>query len=46
MAEAVPAGPEHRVPGRAFGPRLEPGGGAGRFGRALALLGRDPAWKP
>ncbi|CAM5447703.1 TIGR03086 family metal-binding protein [Kitasatospora aureofaciens] len=45
VSEAVPNTPEARAPGRAFRPGLEPGGGAGRFDRALALLGRDPAWK-
>ncbi|MFI2608105.1 TIGR03086 family metal-binding protein [Kitasatospora sp. NPDC018619] len=45
VTEAVPDTPEARAPGRAFAPGLEPGGGAGRFARALALLGRDPAWK-
>ncbi|MFH8379855.1 TIGR03086 family metal-binding protein [Kitasatospora sp. NPDC018058] len=44
VTEAVPNTPEARAPGRAFRPGLEPGG-AGRFDRALALLGRDPAWK-
>ncbi|MEU3559573.1 TIGR03086 family metal-binding protein [Kitasatospora sp. NPDC006786] len=46
VTEAVPNTEEHRAPGRAFGPGLEPGGGDGRFARALALLGRDPVWKP
>ncbi|MFF4383685.1 TIGR03086 family metal-binding protein [Kitasatospora sp. NPDC001547] len=46
VAQAVPSTPEARAPGRAFGPGLEPGGGDGRSARALALLGRDPAWKP
>ncbi|MGA5817250.1 TIGR03086 family metal-binding protein [Kitasatospora sp. NPDC094028] len=46
VAEAVPDTPEARAPGRAFRPGLEPGGGVGRFDRALALLGRDPAWRP
>ncbi|MGW2871411.1 TIGR03086 family metal-binding protein [Kitasatospora sp. NPDC001119] len=46
VTEAVPNTEEHRAPGRAFAPGLEPGGGTGRFDRALALLGRDPAWKP
>ncbi|MEV7357338.1 MULTISPECIES: TIGR03086 family metal-binding protein [unclassified Kitasatospora] len=45
VAGAVPAAPENRVPGKAFAPRLEPGAAGGRFDRALALLGRDPAWK-
>ncbi|MGW2377817.1 MULTISPECIES: TIGR03086 family metal-binding protein [Kitasatospora] len=45
VTEAVPDTPEARAPGRAFRPGLEPAGGAGRFDRALALLGRDPAWK-
>ncbi|WP_395294996.1 TIGR03086 family metal-binding protein [Kitasatospora hibisci] len=43
VAERVPAGPADRVPGSAFRERLEPGA-AGPFHRALALLGRDPAW--
>ncbi|MER7671836.1 TIGR03086 family metal-binding protein [Kitasatospora sp. NPDC096128] len=42
---AVPDTPEVRGPGRAFRPGLVPGAGAGRFERALALLGRDPAWQ-
>ncbi|MFD9691985.1 TIGR03086 family metal-binding protein [Kitasatospora sp. NPDC059088] len=42
---AVPDTPEFRGPGRPFGPGRAPGGGAGRFERALALLGRDPAWR-
>ncbi|MFJ9611127.1 TIGR03086 family metal-binding protein [Kitasatospora sp. NPDC101176] len=46
VAEAVPAAPENRTPGKAFGPRLEPDARGGRFERALALLGRDPAWRP
>ncbi|MFD5462139.1 TIGR03086 family metal-binding protein [Kitasatospora sp. NPDC127059] len=45
VSEAVPDTPEARAPGRAFRPGLAPGAGAGRFDRALALLGRDPAWK-
>ncbi|MFJ9775601.1 TIGR03086 family metal-binding protein [Kitasatospora sp. NPDC101157] len=45
VSEAVPNTPEARAPGRAFRPGLEAGGGAGRFDRALALLGRDRAWK-
>ncbi|MFE4971031.1 TIGR03086 family metal-binding protein [Kitasatospora sp. NPDC056651] len=46
VTEAVPDTPEARAPGRVFAPGLEPGGGEGRFAHALALLGRDPAWKP
>ncbi|MET8546205.1 TIGR03086 family metal-binding protein [Kitasatospora sp. NPDC004799] len=46
VAAAVPSTPEARAPGRAFGPGAEPADGDGRFARALALLGRDPAWKP
>ncbi|MFD8752471.1 TIGR03086 family metal-binding protein [Kitasatospora sp. NPDC059577] len=46
VTEAVPNTPEARAPGKAFGPGLLPAGGAGRFERVLALLGRDPAWKP
>ncbi|KJS55362.1 TIGR03086 family metal-binding protein [Streptomyces rubellomurinus] len=42
---AVPDTPEDRAPGRAFRPGLEPGDGVCRFDRALALLGRDPAWR-
>ncbi|MER7751548.1 TIGR03086 family metal-binding protein [Kitasatospora sp. NPDC097643] len=45
VTEAVPAAPENRVPGKAFRPPLDPGADGGRFDRALALLGRDPAWK-
>ncbi|WP_030245237.1 TIGR03086 family metal-binding protein [Streptomyces sp. NRRL S-350] len=47
VTESVPDTPEARAPGRAFRPGLPPGPGAGpgRFERALALLGRDPAWK-
>ncbi|MBD0692673.1 TIGR03086 family metal-binding protein [Streptomyces sp. CBMA123] len=44
VSEAVPDTPEARAPGRAFRPGLAPDG-EGRFDRALALLGRDPAWK-
>ncbi|MEV7600596.1 TIGR03086 family metal-binding protein [Kitasatospora sp. NPDC089797] len=44
VSEAVPDTPEARAPGRAFRPGREVGAGAGRFDRALALLGRDPAW--
>ncbi|GHF30740.1 TIGR03086 family protein [Kitasatospora xanthocidica] len=44
VTEAVPDTPEARAPGGAFRPGL-PTGGAGRFERVLALLGRDPAWK-
>ncbi|MEU9043120.1 MULTISPECIES: TIGR03086 family metal-binding protein [unclassified Kitasatospora] len=44
VTEAVPDTPEARAPGRAFRPGLRPGTGPGRFERALALLGRDPAW--
>ncbi|WP_406200868.1 TIGR03086 family metal-binding protein [Kitasatospora sp. NBC_01560] len=46
VAERVPAAPADRAPGRAFRARLEQPGGAGPFDRALALLGRDPAWAP
>ncbi|MFJ8473950.1 TIGR03086 family metal-binding protein [Kitasatospora sp. NPDC094011] len=45
VTEAVPDTPEARAPGRAFRPGLQPADGAGRFARALALLGRDPAWQ-
>ncbi|MEU6232283.1 TIGR03086 family metal-binding protein [Kitasatospora sp. NPDC047058] len=45
-AGLVPAGPADRAPGRAFRERHEAADGAGPFDRALALLGRDPAWAP
>ncbi|WP_405005374.1 TIGR03086 family metal-binding protein [Kitasatospora purpeofusca] len=44
VAGAVPAGPADRAPGRAFGAVRAVDGAAGPFDRALALLGRDPAW--
>ncbi|MFB7472586.1 TIGR03086 family metal-binding protein [Kitasatospora sp. NPDC056184] len=44
VAEAVPAGPADRAPGRAFAAVRAADGPAGPFERALALLGRDPAW--
>ncbi|MFD0275811.1 TIGR03086 family metal-binding protein [Kitasatospora sp. NPDC127111] len=46
LAGLVPAGPVDRAPGRAFRECREPADGAGPFDRALALLGRDPAWGP
>ncbi|MFB6887915.1 TIGR03086 family metal-binding protein [Kitasatospora sp. NPDC056327] len=44
VAGAVPAGPADRAPGRAFAAVRTPRDTAGPFERALALLGRDPAW--
>ncbi|WP_380277855.1 TIGR03086 family metal-binding protein [Kitasatospora purpeofusca] len=44
VAGAVPAGPADRAPGRAFAAVRAADAAAGPFGRALALLGRDPAW--
>ncbi|MEV6973458.1 TIGR03086 family metal-binding protein [Kitasatospora sp. NPDC093806] len=44
VAGAVPAGPADRGPGQAFTAPGTPTGAAGPFDRALALLGRDPAW--
>ncbi|MCC9311352.1 TIGR03086 family metal-binding protein [Kitasatospora sp. RB6PN24] len=46
VAARVPAGPDDRRPGGSFGGVLAPGAGASEFHRALALLGRDPAWQP
>ncbi|MFF3110492.1 TIGR03086 family metal-binding protein [Kitasatospora sp. NPDC057904] len=46
VSELVPAGPESRGPDRAFRERLRQDGAYGPFERALALLGRDPAWTP
>ncbi|WP_327679305.1 TIGR03086 family metal-binding protein [Kitasatospora sp. NBC_00458] len=46
VAEVVPAAPADRGPGRAFAPGRAPATAAGSFGRALALLGRDPDWAP
>lgn len=46
VSELVPAGPENRGPDRAFRERLPQEPAHGPFERALALLGRDPAWKP
>ncbi|MEV7024163.1 TIGR03086 family metal-binding protein [Kitasatospora sp. NPDC093558] len=45
-SELVPAGPESRGPDRAFRERLPQEDADTPFERALALLGRDPAWKP
>ncbi|MER7703285.1 TIGR03086 family metal-binding protein [Kitasatospora sp. NPDC097605] len=44
LAGAVPAGTADRAPGRAFAAVRAAGEAAGPFDRALALLGRDPAW--
>ncbi|MET9397380.1 TIGR03086 family metal-binding protein [Kitasatospora sp. NPDC002965] len=44
VAEAVPAAPANRGPGRAFDVVGSPDAAAGPFARALVLLGRDPAW--
>ncbi|MFE7192818.1 TIGR03086 family metal-binding protein [Kitasatospora sp. NPDC057541] len=44
VAGAVPATAADRAPGRAFAAVRAADGSAGPFGRALALLGRDPAW--
>jgi uncharacterized protein (TIGR03086 family) len=46
VSELVPAGPQSRGPGRAFRDRRPQEDVYGPFERALALLGRDPAWKP
>ncbi|MFJ8431656.1 TIGR03086 family metal-binding protein [Kitasatospora sp. NPDC094019] len=45
VAGAVPAGVPARGPGQAFGAVRAVPDGAGPFDRALALLGRDPAWR-
>ncbi|MFJ2579870.1 TIGR03086 family metal-binding protein [Kitasatospora aureofaciens] len=46
VSELVPAGPGNRGPERAFRERRPQGDAYGSFDRALALLGRDPAWTP
>ncbi|MDH6137373.1 uncharacterized protein (TIGR03086 family) [Kitasatospora sp. MAA4] len=50
ISRQVPTTPESRAPGRAFGPvvgpAVGPAGDVSDFDRALALLGRDPAWAP
>ncbi|MGW4898000.1 TIGR03086 family metal-binding protein [Kitasatospora sp. NPDC004240] len=46
VAREVPAGPADRAPGRAFRERGPDDPAVGPFDRALALLGRDPAWRP
>ncbi|WP_406205744.1 TIGR03086 family metal-binding protein [Kitasatospora sp. NBC_01560] len=46
IAGLVPADPAYRATAGQFGAVVETGPGASAFDRALALLGRDPAWAP
>lgn len=46
VAGEVPAGPGDRGAGRAFGERRPAVAQAGPLDSALALLGRDPDWRP
>ncbi|MDH6138548.1 MULTISPECIES: TIGR03086 family metal-binding protein [Kitasatospora] len=46
VAIRVPAGPDDRRPGAAFRGVLTLDTGAPEFHQVLALLGRDPGWRP
>ncbi|MEV3854899.1 TIGR03086 family metal-binding protein [Streptomyces sp. NPDC050095] len=46
VALRVPTDPESRAPGAAFAPPVERTAGGSDFAAMLALLGRDPGWRP
>jgi uncharacterized protein (TIGR03086 family) len=46
VAEAVPDGASRVAPGAAFAPSVAAPDGASTLDRIVALLGRDPAWRP
>jgi uncharacterized protein (TIGR03086 family) len=46
IARAVPDGAERLAPGAAFAPAVAVAAGAGPLAEMLALLGRDPSWRP
>ena len=46
VAQAVPDGPSRRSPGAASAPGVDVADGAGVLDRIVAMLGRDPAWRP
>jgi len=46
IAQQVPGGERRLLPGAAFKPAVDDGGSTDTLDQIVALLGRDPRWKP